>query len=126
MKRVLHFLDVFVFIAATLAIAAVFYEGMVLEWFAVVGIFFIIMDSAFMLSTVANLIYFRKSKATLIFSLVSLVMIVIALSSKGMGIEHPAAAVVFWFFYIWFYYGVRISKILWFKPSIGNNQHGYK
>jgi len=117
MKRVLHLLDTFVFIAATVAIASVFYEGVVLEWFTVVGVLFIIMDSSFILSTIANLIFCRKSKVTFIFSLISLGMIVVALAAKGLDIEHPAIALVFWFFYIWFYYGIRVSKRLWIKQS---------
>ena len=117
MKRLLHLLDTFVFFAATLAIMSVFYEGMVLEWFTVVGILFLVMESSFMISTIVNLIYFRKTKITLLFSLISLVMIVIALTTKVMNIEHPTFAVVIWFFYIWFYYGIRVSEKLWRKQS---------
>ncbi len=37
LRKVSKFLDVFVFIATTLAIAGVFYEGMTLKWYDIVG-----------------------------------------------------------------------------------------
>ena len=45
MKRTIRFFAVFVFIATTLAIAGVFYEGMELKWFDVVGILVILAQS---------------------------------------------------------------------------------
>lgn len=47
--RVSKTIDVFVFIAATLAIAGVFYEGMTLKWYDLVGILVICMIICLML-----------------------------------------------------------------------------
>ena len=50
-----------VFFAATLAIAAVFYEGMTLQWYSIVVVFILVMDYSFFLATIVNLII-RKNK----------------------------------------------------------------
>ena len=115
MKKIIPMLNIFVFCAATLAIIGVFYEGMALRWFPVVGILIIIMDFSFILSTIVNLIFYRKSKILLSFSLLSLILIVIAFVMKGMKIEYPIIGLVLWYFYIWFYYGVQLSKKSWNK-----------
>ena len=39
LRRITGIADIIVFAAATLAIAGVFYEGMTLKWFGIVGIF---------------------------------------------------------------------------------------
>lgn len=60
LKKIIRFLDAFVFIAATAAIGGVFYEGMELKWFDFVGILIILMDYSFLVSTIINLIAERK------------------------------------------------------------------
>ena len=93
------------------------YEGYALQWFNVVGVLILIADCLFLLSTVVNLFYFRKCKAIFTFSIISLIMIVIAVVMKVMEIEYPIITLVLWLFYIWFYYGIMLSKKLWVKKA---------
>ena len=95
-----------VFFAATLAIAAVFYEGMTLQWYSIVGVFILVMDYSFFLASCVNLI-FRKNRVLLILDIMSLVFIIIAFAMKGMSIAYSPIALVLWYFYIWFLYGYR-------------------
>ena len=62
MSKIANIIDKIVFIATTLAIAGVFYEGMELEWFAIVGVLILCMDYSFLIATVIHLIKDRKSK----------------------------------------------------------------
>ena len=55
MCKVSKILKYFVFIATTLAIAGVFYEGMAMKWFNIVGVFILIMDVSFIISTLVNI-----------------------------------------------------------------------
>ena len=95
-----------VFFAATLAIAAVFYEGMTLQWYSIVGIFILVMDYSFFLASFINII-FRKNKVLLILDIMSLVFIIIAFIMKGMSIAYSPIELTLWYFYIWFLYGYR-------------------
>lgn len=106
MKRIVRFLDIFVFIATTLAIAGVFYEGMELKWFTVVGILIMFMDYSFLLSTVINLFAEKNTKWFKI-HIVSLVMLIVAIAMKILGIPYPTVSLVLWYFYLWFLYGIR-------------------
>lgn len=106
MKRIIRFFDIFVFIATTLAIAGVFYEGMELKWFDVVGILVIFMDYSFLLSTAINLFAEKNTKWFKI-HIVSLVMLLVAIAMKLLDIPYPTLLLVFWYFYLWFLYGIR-------------------
>lgn len=109
MKKILYFLDHFVFLATTLAIASVFYEGMTLKWFGIVGIFIICMDYSFLLTTVINIWAERKSKWFYL-HIFSAIMLLIAIVMKLLKLEYPAVTLVLWYFYIWFVYGIRIIR----------------
>ena len=60
LHKISKIIDVFVFIATTLAIAGVFYEGMTLKWYGIVGILVICMDYSFMPATIIHLIADKK------------------------------------------------------------------
>jgi hypothetical protein len=108
MKKISYILNYFVFLAATLAIAGVFYEGMELRWVNTVSIFIVLMDFSFLISTIVNMVIYRKTK-WLYINLVSLLLIVIAYIMKGFSIEYSSLQLVFWYFYIWFLYGIQIT-----------------
>ena len=110
--RVSKTIDIFVFIAATLAIAGVFYEGMTLKWYDLVGILVICMDYSFMPATVIHLIVDRKKKA-IWFHVFSMVIILIAVGMKTARMDYPAITLVLWYFYIWFLYGALNVKVFW-------------
>jgi hypothetical protein len=108
-------LNIFVFAAVTLTIMGLAYEGFVLEWYGIVGTLIIVTDCAFLLSTALNLVFCRKDRVIFLFSIISLTMIIIALIMLALKIEYPVITLVLWNFYIWFYYGIRLSKRLWIR-----------
>ncbi|MBE6350430.1 MAG: hypothetical protein E7062_06760 [Spirochaetaceae bacterium] len=107
MKKIKCFLDSIVFLATTFAIAGVFYEGMKLQWFSLVGILIIFMDYSFFLATLLNL-FTEKKRTWFELHLVSLILIIAAISMKILNIPYPTLSLVLWYFYIWFLYGLRI------------------
>lgn len=109
MKKLLVYFDYWIFIATTLAIAGVFYEGMELKWFSIVGVFILLMDYSFMVATVIHIWTERKNK-WLLLHIFSAAMILTAIVMKLMKIEYPTITLVFWYFYIWFLYGMKIVK----------------
>ncbi len=113
MKQIVKYLNFIVLAAATVVIASVFYEGMVLKWLPFVPIIILIMDTSFIISTVCNLVYYRKHKIILGFSILSLIMILVALVMKAAGFKYPVISLVFWDFYILFYYCVMTVKQTW-------------
>lgn len=109
MCKVSKFLNYFVFIATTIAIAAVFYEGMALKWFDIVGVFIMLMDVSFIVSTLINLFVSRKTKWMYV-NIFSILMIVVAIVMKLCAISYPIWSLVLWYFYIWFVYGIQITR----------------
>ena len=107
--RVIRVIDLVVFTATTLAIAGVFYEGMTLKWYDLVGVLVICMDYSFMPATVIHLITDRKEK-TIWLHLFSMIIIIIAVVMKFAAVDYPAITLVLWYFYIWFFYGFLIVK----------------
>ena len=109
MKKISDVLNYIVFIAATIAIAAVFYEGMSLKWYDTVRIFIIIMDYSFFVSTIVNTVVYRKTK-WLYINIFSLILIIFAFTLKFLSISYPVIGLVFWYFYIWFLYGIQVIE----------------
>lgn len=107
--RVTRVIDLVVFTATTLAIAGVFYEGMTLKWYDLVGVLVICMDYSFMPATVIHLITDRKEK-TIWLHLFSMIIIIIAVVMKFAAVYYPAITLVLWYFYIWFFYGFLVVK----------------
>ena len=112
LRKISKILDVFVFLATTLAIAGVFYEGMTLKWYDIVGILVICMDYSFIPATIIHLIVDRKEKM-IWFHVFSMVIIMIAIIMKIAGMDYPAITLVLWYFYIWFLYGTINVKVFW-------------
>ena len=109
LRRISGVLDIIVFAAATFAIAGVFYEGMTLKWYDIVGILVICMDYSFMPATIIHLVTDRNNKS-FFFHLFSLFLIAAAVVMKIAGMAYPAITLVMWYFYIWFLYGGIIVK----------------
>ena len=109
LRKFTGIIDVIVFVATTLAIAGVFYEGMTRKWYDLVGILVICMDYSFLLATIIHLVAGRKEKRISVHYF-SLAILIIAIVMKIAGLEYPAVALVLWYFYIWFLYGIIIIK----------------
>ncbi len=116
MKQIVRVLNTFVFLAATAVLVGVYYEGMAREWFPIVGILILAADYSFLASTMINVIYFRKEKRLLVMSLLSMILIVIAIVMKVRGMSYPVWSLTAWNFYIWLYYGYLVIKGAW-KPK---------
>jgi hypothetical protein len=112
LRKASKIIDVVVFVATTLAIAGVFYEGMTLKWYDIVGMFVICMDYSFMPATIIHLIVDRKEKM-IWFHVFSAVIILIAIVMKISETDYPAITLVLWYFYIWFLYGTIYVKAFW-------------
>ena len=104
LKRIIRVMDIAVFIFTTIAIAGVFYEGMTLKWYDLVGIFVICMDYSFMPTTILHLIADRKEKWYPV-HIFSMLLIIVAVVMKIAGIAYPAITLLLWYFYLWFLYG---------------------
>ena len=103
-NKIIKVMDITVFVFTTIAIAGVFYEGMTLKWYDVVGIFVVCMDYSFMPTTILHLIADRKEKWYML-HIFSMILIVIAIVMKIAGMAYPAITLVLWYFYLWFLYG---------------------
>ena len=104
LKRIIRVMDIAVFVFTTIAIAGVFYEGMTLKWYDIVGVLVICMDYSFIPTTILHLIADRKEKWYPI-HIFSMVLIVVAIIMKIDGIAYPAITLLLWYFYLWFLYG---------------------
>ena len=104
LKRIIRVMDIAVFLFTTIAIGGVFYEGMTLRWYDIVGIFVICMDYSFMPTTILHLIADRKEKRYPL-HIFSMILIIVAIVMKIAGIEYPAITLLLWYFYLWFLYG---------------------
>ena len=103
-KRIIRVMDIAVFLFTTIAIGGVFYEGMTLRWYDIVGIFVICMAYSFMPTTILHLIADRKEKWYPL-HIFSMILIIVAIVMKIAGIEYPAITLLLWYFYLWFLYG---------------------
>lgn len=104
LRRIIRVMDIAVFAFTTIAIGGVFYEGMTLRWYDIVGFFVICMDYSFMPTTILHLIADRKEKWYPL-HIFSMILIVIAIAMKIAGIEYPTITLLLWYFYLWFLYG---------------------
>lgn len=104
LNKISRVLDVAVFVFTTLAIAGVFYEGMTLKWYDIVGVFVVCMDYTFMPATILHLIVDRNDK-WIALHIFSMVLIIAAVVMKIVGIPYPEITLLFWYFYLWFLYG---------------------
>ena len=104
LKRIIRVMDIAVFLFTTIAIGGVFYEGMTLRWYDIVGFFVICMDYSFMPTTILHLIADRKEKWYPL-HIFSMILIIVAIVMKIAGIEYPAITLLLWYFYLWFLYG---------------------
>ena len=116
-KKLIPAVDIIVFAATTLAIAGVFYEGMTQKWYDAVGILVILMDYSFLPATLLHLFTDRKQKTVWI-HVISLLMILAAVVMKIADIEYPAITLTFWYFYIWFVYGIPVAKRAFSKHAV--------
>jgi len=116
MKNLIKVLSILTFLSATVTVASIFYEGLVLEWFSFVGISIFITDILFLIATVAGVFYFKSNKALFHTHLFSIFVVLVGIIMYLIfGKDIPKFLFMLWEFYILYFYGVIVCKQLWQK-----------
>jgi hypothetical protein len=112
MKNLIKILSIITFLSATVTVAGIFYEGLVLEWFSFVGTSILITDIFFLIATVAGIFYYKNNKTAFYWHLFSgfviLAGVVVTLIT---GKNMPKILFLLWDFYILYFYGVIVLKL---------------
>lgn len=95
---------------ASLVAGSIFYEGLTLKWYSFVPVLILAMDVLFIISTIMNVIYFRKNKPLFFINFFSALFILTALVMKALHIEYPQWTILLWDFYILYLYGFLVIK----------------
>lgn len=116
MRTIIKVLSILTFLSATVTVASICYEGLVLEWFSFVGTSILVTDILFLLATVTGVFYYKGTKrlfyAHLFSMLVILVGVVITLI---FGKDIPKYLFLLWEFYILYFYGFVVCRRWWRK-----------
>jgi len=114
MKNLIKILSIATFLLATLTVASIFYEGMILKWLSFVGVSIFITDTLFLLTTIVGIFYYKNNKTLFYSHLFStLVIIVGILIYLIFGKDIPKILFLLWEFYILYFYGIIVCKKLW-------------
>jgi len=104
------------FISATVTVAGIFYEGMILKWLSWVGMSIITTDIFFLITTLIGIFYYKGFKMLFYSHLFSLFLIMIALVLTLIyGKNIPKFLFLLWEFYILYFYGIVVCKKIWQK-----------
>ena len=104
------------FISATVTVAGIFYEGMILKWLSWVGMSIITTDIFFLITTLIGIFYYKGFKMLFYSHLFSLFLIMIALVLTLIyGKNIPKFLFLLWEFYILYFYGIVVCKKKWQK-----------
>ena len=109
MRKIAAILNILVFVLATLTIGGFIYQGFALERYFTVSVMIITTDGLFILSTAMNLLFYRGEKVVRTLSVISMLIIAVAIVTRFLGIEYPPIALTFWWLYIWLYYGFLLK-----------------
>jgi hypothetical protein len=114
MKNLVKVLSIITFLLATVTVASIFYEGMILKWLSFVGISIRMTDISFLIATIAGVLYYKSNKI-LFYSHLSSVFIIITaiILTLIFGEDIPKILFTLWVFYILYFYGIVVCKKLW-------------
>ena len=116
MNNLIKILSILTFLSATITVASIFYEGLILKWFSFVGVSIIITDIFFLIATVVGVFYYKDNKMLLYSHLFSIFVILVGvIVTLIFGKEIPKILFLFWEFYILYFYGIVVCKKLWQK-----------
>jgi hypothetical protein len=114
MKNLIKLLSIVTFLSATVTVASIFYEGMVLKWFSFVGVLILVTDISFLMATVAGIFYYKSSKKLFYSHLFSTFVILVGIVIHLIfGRDIPKVLFLLWEFYILYFYGIVVCKKLW-------------
>jgi hypothetical protein len=116
MKTVIKVLSSVTFLSATVTVASIFYEGLILEWLAFVGTSILITDILFLLATFIGIFYYNGNKRLFFAHLFSLFVILAGVViTLIFGKDIPTYLFLLWEFYILYFYGFIVCRKLWQK-----------
>ena len=114
MKQLIKILNIITFALSTVTVASIFYEGMLLQWFSFVGIFILLTDIFFLLTTIAGLFYYKNNKPLFYGYLISVLVICVAIVIMIIfGKDMPKWLFMLWEFYILYFYGLAVARKWW-------------
>ena len=114
MKNLIKVLSIATFLSATVTVASIFYEGMVLKWFSYVGISILVTDILFLIATVTGVFYYKSNKTLFYAHLFSIFVILVGVVIFVIfGKDIPKFLFTLWEFYILYFYGIVVCKKLW-------------
>ena len=121
MRDLVKILSIITFLSATITVAGIFYEGLVLKWFTFIGVSMHVTDILFLMATIAGVFYYKSNKLLFYSHLFSMLVILAGIIIMMIfGEKMPKILVLLWEFYILYFYGIVVSKKLW------KNQYLYK
>ncbi|HCC52288.1 MAG TPA: hypothetical protein DEQ30_09720 [Porphyromonadaceae bacterium] len=124
MKNVIKLLSIATFLSATITVASIFYEGMILEWLSFVGTSILITDILFLLATIAGVFYYKSGKVLFYCHLFSISVILTGIIiTLIFGKNIPKLLFLLWEFYILYFYGIAVCKKWWQKISSAYNKN---
>ena len=116
MKQIIKILSITTFLSATITVASIFYEGMILKWLSYVGISIIVTDIFFLITTVVGICYYKGNKLLFFSHLFSAFVILAGIIIYLIfGKDIPKILFLLWEFYILYFYGIVVCKKLWKK-----------
>jgi len=114
MKNLVKTLSIVTFLSATVTVASIFYEGMILKWLSYAGVSILITDILFLMATITGVFYYRRNKLLFYFHLLSLFVIFVGIIvTLIFGKDIPKFLFLLWEFYILYFYGIVVCKRLW-------------
>jgi len=114
MNNLIRILSILTFLSATITVASIFYEGLILKWFSFVGVSITITDIFFLMATVVGVFYYKGNKMLFYSNLFSVFVISVGIIIYLIfGKDIPKILFLLWEFYILYFYGVVVCKKLW-------------
>ena len=114
MKNFIKILSIATFLSATVTVASIFYEGMILKWLSFVGVSILITDILFLISTIVGIFYYKSNKILFYSHLFSTLVILTGIVIYFIfGKDIPKILFLLWEFYILYFYGIIVCKKLW-------------
>ncbi len=114
MKPIVKVLSIAAFLSATVTVASIFYEGLILAWLSFVGASILVTDILFLLATVAGIFYYKGTKRLFCAHLFSLFVILVGvIITLIFGKDIPKYLFLLWEFYILYFYGFIVCRKLW-------------
>jgi len=118
MKNLVKILSIMTFLSATVTVASIFYEGLILRWLSFVGVSMIITDILFLIATIIGVFYYKSNKKLFYSHLFSIFVILVGIViTLIFGKDIPKILFLFWEFYILYFYGIVVCKQLWQNHS---------